>query len=237
MGRILRSISLLSLTLAVAGAAASAQDAANGTDAAKINQLERQLANLRESFALARADADEARKQLRDVRSRLEALGGSALGNREERLIETAAQLESVRAELEAVRQSSLRLTSALVAYMRSALVEDQAARESLEAAVRDLDVALGLRRTKADELAGGSVDEAKVLSIDSESGLIVINAGRMGKVEVGMTMEISRGDQAIAMAVVTDVRKSVAGLLVQQHLNPSLSVAVGDLVSVKSND
>ncbi len=237
MGTILRSISLLSLTLAVAGAAAFAQDAATPGQDAKIRQLERQIATLRESYAIARADADEARKQLREVRSRMEALGGSALGNREEKLIETAAQLESVRAELDAVRQSSLRLTAALVAYMRSALVEDQAARETLETAVRDLDVALGLRRAKADELAGGSVDEAKVLSIDSESGLIVINAGREGKVEVGMTMEISRGDQAIAMAIVTDVRKSVAGLLVQQHLNPALSVAVGDMVSVKSND
>ena len=237
MGTILRSISLLSLTLAVAGAAACAQDAATPGQDAKIRQLERQIATLRESYAIARADADEARKQLREVRSRMEALGGSALGNREEKLIETAAQLESVRAELDAVRQSSLRLTSALMAYMRSALVEDQAARETLETAVRDLDVALGLRRAKADELAGGSVDEAKVLSIDSESGLIVINAGREGKVEVGMTMEISRGDQAIAMAIVTDVRKSVAGLLVQQHLNPALSVAVGDMVSVKSND
>lgn len=237
MGTILRSISLLSLTLAVAGAAACAQDTATPGKDARISQLERQLATLRESYAIARADADEARKQLREVRSRMEALGGSALGNREEKLIETAAQLESVRAELDAVRQSSLRLTAALVAYMRSALVEDQAARESLETAVRDLDVALGLRRAKADELAGGSVDEAKVLSIDSESGLIVINAGREGKVEVGMSMEISRGDQAIAMAVVTDVRKTVAGLLVQQHLNPALSVAVGDMVSVKSND
>ena len=237
MGSILRSISLLSLTLAVTGAAACAQDTATPGKDARISQLERQLATLRESYAIARADADEARKQLREVRSRMEALGGSALGNREEKLIETAAQLESVRAELDAVRQSSLRLTAALVAYMRSALVEDQAARESLETAVRDLDVALGLRRAKADELAGGSVDEAKVLSIDSESGLIVINAGREGKVEVGMSMEISRGDQAIAMAVVTDVRKTVAGLLVQQHLNPALSVAVGDMVSVKSND
>ncbi|MDO5450852.1 MAG: hypothetical protein Q4F30_08190 [Akkermansia sp.] len=236
MGTYLRSTILaLPAILAVAGGQAAAQDA-RGTDA-RINQLERQLANLRESYALARADADEARKQLREVRSRLEALGGTTLGGKEEKLIETAAQLESVRTELDAVRQGSLRLTSALVAYMRSALVEDATARESLEAAMRDLDVALGLRRTKADEVAGGTLDEAKVLSIDSESGLIVINAGRTGKVEVGMTMEISRGDQAIAKAVVTDVRKTVSGLLVQQHLNPSLSVSVGDMVSVKSND
>ena len=51
------------------------------------------------------------------------------------------------------------------------------------------------------------------------------------------MPMEITRGDQAIALAVVTDVRKSVSGLLVQKHLNPALSVSVGDRVSVTTND
>ena len=96
--------------------------------------------------------------------------------------------------------------------------------------------MALGLRQKQQSEL-DGTLDEAKVLSIDSESGLIVINAGRKGGVEVGMPMEISRGDQVIADTMVTDVRKSVSGLLVQRHLNPVLSIAVGDRVSVKTND
>lgn len=202
----------------------------------KINQLERQIATLRESYTLARSDAAEARRQLREIRARLEAIGGTALGEGEQKLIETASQLEAARTELEALRQSTLRLTSALSVYMRAALVDDAAARQALEAALADLDVALGLRQAKQDELSG-TVDEAKVLSIDSESGLIVINAGSRAKVEVGMPMEISRGDQAIALAVVTDVRKSVSGLLVQKHLNPALSVSVGDRVSVTSND
>ncbi len=98
------------------------------------------------------------------------------------------------------------------------------------------MDVALGLRQAPQSELSG-TVEEAQVLSIDSESGLIVINAGREARVEVGLPMEITRGDQAIALAVVTDVRKKVAGMLVQKHLNPALVVQVGDRVSVRSND
>ena len=51
------------------------------------------------------------------------------------------------------------------------------------------------------------------------------------------MPMQVSRGDQAIARAIVTDVRKKVAGMLVQRQLNPGLSIAVGDRVSVTNND
>lgn len=229
------STSVAALALMAAGVCAAAGEGERGTER-RIDQLERQVATLRESYTLARSDADAARKQLQEVSLRLEALGGSALGGTEERLIETASQLEAARAELEAVRQSSMRLSAAAAAYMRNAMAEDEVARQTLETAMQDMDVALGLRQKVQTEL-DGTVDEAKVLSIDSESGLIVINAGRSAGVEVGMPMEISRGDQALALTVVTDVRKSVSGLLVQKRLNQSLSISVGDRVSVKSNE
>ena len=228
---------LLTLALCGAGMAAGAGEGGSGAaDHNKIAQLERQVATLRESYALSRADADEARRQLRDIRARLEALGGAALGNGEERLIETASQLEAANAELDTLRQTSLMLSAAVTAYVRGALVEDAAARQALEAALRELDVALGLRQAPQNDL-DGSMTDARVLSIDSESGLIVINAGRSAKVEVGMPMQVTRGDQVIARAIVTDVRKKVAGLLVQRQLNPGLSIAVGDCVSVTTND
>ena len=224
----------LSLLLGAAGLVCAAE-ADHGTQR-KISQLERQVAVLKESYALARADADQARKQLRDIRVRLEALGGAALGDSEERIIDTAAQLEAAQTELEAVRQAALRVASAITAYMSGAQVEDAAARQALEAALREQEVALGMRLAPQDELAG-SLDDARVLSIDSESGLIVINAGREAKVRVGMPMEISRGDQVIARAIITDVRKKVSGMLVQQHLNRALSVGIGDHVSVTTNN
>ncbi len=227
---------LVTLAALAAGTCAGAGEGAHGATDRRIDQLERQVASLRESYMLARADADAARKQLREVSVRLEALGGTALGGQEEKLIETAAMLESTRSELDEVRQGSLRLVSAVAEYKRNAMVEDETARQTLESALQELEVALGLRQKQQSEL-DGTLDEAKVLSIDSESGLIVINAGRKGGVEVGMPMEISRGDQVIAETMVTDVRKSVSGLLVQRHLNPVLSIAVGDRVSVKTND
>lgn len=227
---------LVTLAVFATGTCAGAGESANGATDHKTDQLERQVASLRESYMLARADADSARKQLREVSMRLEALGGTALGGQEEKLIEMASMLESTRTELEQVRQGSLRLVSAVAEYKRNAMVEDDNARQTLESALTELEVALGLRRKQQSEM-DGTLDEAKVLSIDSESGLVVINAGRNGGVEVGMPMEIFRGDQLIALTMVTDVRKNVSGLLVQRHLNPVLSIAVGDRVSVKTND
>ncbi len=227
---------LVTLATLAAGTCAGAGESGNGATDRRIDQLERQVATLRESYMLARADADEARKQLREVSMRLEALGGTALGGQEEKLIEIAAMLESTRTELDEVRQGSLRLASAVAEYKRNAMVEDETARQTLETALQELEAALGLRQKQQNEL-DGTLDEAKVLSIDTESGLIVINAGRKGGVKVGLPMEISRGDQVIADTMVTDVRNSVSGLLVQRHLNPVLSIAVGDRVSVKIND
>ncbi len=230
------SICTVALAAMAAGTCAGAGEGGNGATDRRIDQLERQVASLRESYMLARADADAARKQLREVSMRLEALGGTALGGQEEKLIEIASMLESTRNELDQVREGSLRLVAAIAEFKRSAMVEDETARLALETAQQELEVALGLRQKPQSEF-DGTLDEAKVLSIDSESGLIVINAGRKGGVEVGMPMEISRGDQVIAQAMVTDVRKSVSGLLVQRHLNPVLSIGVGDRVSVKTND
>lgn len=230
------SICTVALAAMAAGTCAGAGEGGNGATDRRIDQLERQVASLRESYMLARADADAARKQLREVSMRLEALGGTALGGQEEKLIEIASMLESTRNELDQVREGSLRLVAAIAEFKRSAMVEDETARLALETAQQELEVALGLRQKPQSEF-DGTLDEAKVLSIDSESGLIVINAGRKGGVEVGMPMEITRGDQVIAQAMVTDVRKSVSGLLVQRHLNPVLSIGVGDRVSVKTND
>ena len=154
------STCLATLALVAAGTCAGAGEGGNGATDRRIDQLERQVASLRESYMLARADADAARKQLREVSVRLEALGGTALGGQEEKLIETAAMLESTRSELDEVRLGSLRLVSAVAEYKRNAMVEDETARQTLETALQELEVALGLRQKQQSEL-DGTLDEA----------------------------------------------------------------------------
>ncbi len=202
----------------------------------KIERLEKQNTTLKTSYIQARQDADRAESKLQEIRKRLEALGGSALGDSEQRLIDAMGNLEAANEELDILKKASVKLSSAVIAYMSQALTDDPAARSAVESALRETDVALGFRQAPSRDFAG-TLDNASVLSIDSDSGLVVINVGRAGGLRVGMPVEISRGDQILANTIVTDVRKEVAGVLILKLLNPALMVAVGDRATVKTNE
>ncbi|MBT9448548.1 hypothetical protein ICN84_00490 [Akkermansia glycaniphila] len=202
----------------------------------KIERLEKQNTTLKTSYIQARQDADRAEGKLQEIRKRLEALGGSALGDSEQRLIDAMGNLEAANEELDILKKASVKLSSAVIAYMSQALTDDPAARSAVESALRETDVALGFRQAPARDFAG-TLDNASVLSIDSDSGLVVVNVGREGGLRVGMPVDISRGDQILANTIVTDVRKEVAGVLILKLLNPALMVAVGDRATVKTNE
>ena len=198
----------------------------------RIERLEKQNAALKASYVQARSDADKAAAQLVDIRSRLEALGGAALGNSEERLIQAMADIEAFNDRVQRLEQASVKLSGAILAYMKQAISEDANARTAVESSLRLLEC-----RQQPVRDGAGPLAEAKVLSIDSESGVVVLNTGRTAGMQVGMPVRLTRGAQTIGEAVVTDVRKEVCGALVQKLETPADPVRVGDSASVKTND
>ena len=200
----------------------------------RIERLEKQNAALKASYVQARSDADKAAAQLVDIRSRLEALGGAALGNSEERLIQAMADIEAFNDRIQRLEQASVKLSGAILAYMKQAISEDANARTAVESSLRLLESVLGYRQQPVRDGAG-TLAEAKVLSIDSE--VVVLNTGRTAGMQVGMPVRLTRGAQTIGEAVVTDVRKEVCGALVQKLETPADPVRVGDSASVKTND
>lgn len=233
------SSSILAYSLsALVGLGGSLQGAEEGTAALtrRIERLEKQNAALKASYAQARSDADKAVAQLLDIRSRLEALGGAALGNSEERLIQAVADIEVLNDRIQRLEQASVKLSGAILAYMKQAISEDANARTAVESSLRLLDSVLGYRQQPVRDGAGTQA-EAKVLSIDSESGVVVLNAGKTAGMQIGMPVLVTRGAQTIGEAVVTDVRKEVCGALVQKLMAPADPVRVGDSASVKTND
>lgn len=125
------------------------QGAEEGTAALtrRIEHLEKQNAALKASYAQARIDADNANAQLLDIRSRLEALGGAALGNSEERLIQAMANIEVLSDRIQRLEQASVKLSGAILAYMKQAISEDADARTAVESSLRLLDSVLGYRQ------------------------------------------------------------------------------------------
>lgn len=91
----------------------------------KIERLEKQNTTLKTSYIQARQDADRAEGKLQEIRKRLEALGGSALGDSEQRLIDAMGNLEAANEELDILKKASVKLSSAVIAYMSQALTDD----------------------------------------------------------------------------------------------------------------
>ena len=202
----------------------------------RIERLEKQNATLRISYAQARKDADEASSKLMEIRTRMDALGGAALGNSEERLVQAVSDLEILNQRVQKTEQASVKLSGAIIAYMKQAISEDSGSRAAVESSLRELDSVLGFRQQPARDGAGNP-SESLVLSIDTDSGLLVLNAGRTAGMRVGMPLQVARGAQTIGEAVVTDVRKEVSGALIQKLQTPTEAVRVGDSASVKTID
>lgn len=230
-----RFIQLLAATSVVAPGIAVASDGADQAELMRrIERLEKQNATLSVSYAQARKDAEDAKARLVEIRSRLEALGGAALGNSEERLVQAVSDLEILNQRVQNLEQASVKLSGSILAYMKQAISEDSVSRAAVESSLRELDSVLGFRQQPVRDGAG-NLAESQVLSIDTESGLLVLNAGRAAGMRVGMPIVINRGAQTIGEAVVTDVRKEVCGVLVQKLQTPADAVRVGDSASVKT--
>lgn len=236
--RINSSSSCLALCLLLGAGTCLADDASTGMSelTRKVERLEKQNTAIKISYTEARQEAEHAKAQLAEIRTRLEALGAATLGSGEERLIQAVAEIESLNKRLTSIEQASATLSSAVIAYLKQALSEDPESRAQVESTLRRLDASLGYRQEPATATTG-TMSEARILSIDADSGVLVLNTGKTVGMRVGMPILVRRGVATIAEAIVTDVRSNICGALVQKTLDSKEGVRVGDIASVKSQD
>lgn len=235
-----RFLQVLTGAMAIAILPGLADEVAPGQDAvslrADIARLERQNASLRAAYAQAKADAAGARDQLTEIKRTLEALGPAALAPGDQRLVKAVADIEVLTKRQRELEDASASLSAAVMAYLKTSVTDNAQSRAAIEVSLRELDKTLGMRQQPHPEKAGSLLD-AKVVSIDSDSGLIVLNVGSLAGLRTGMPLQVMRGDQSVGEALVTDVRQSLAGAFVQKLEHPGVPVRTGDTVSVKTLD
>ena len=199
---------------------AALQDALISQEA-KIKALEKALMESNRAEKLASEEKNQ-------VRLRLEALGRDLLDGGDDRLVQANANIEVLGTRLSSLESASTRLVSSVTEYIRQAVAADPDARLRVETAIRELDEVLGLRQKPAPASAG-SAGQAKVVSIDSESGLLVLNVGESQGARIGTTYRLTRGDQPFGSAIVADVRRNVCGAFVEELEPGSGPVRLGD--------
>ena len=194
--------------------------AAQGADAAAlqstVEELRRQNEVLEKSLLQANRAEKEASEQLAGVRLRLAALGRDLLDGGETRLVQATADRQILESRVSSLEGTSSRLVSAIADYLRQAVAADPDARLRVETAIRELDEVLGLRQKPAPA-AAGSAGNARVMNIDSVSGLLVLNVGEAQGARIGTTYRLVRGAQPFGSAIVADVRRNVCGAFVEE--------------------
>lgn len=206
--------------------------AAQETDAAALQATVEALRVRNEALEKAIVEANRAEKQaseqLASVKLRLEALGRDLLDGGDDRLVQANANLEVLGTRVSNLEGASSRLVSSVTEYIRQAVAADPDARLRVETAIRELDEVLGLIQKPAPA-AAGSAGQAKVVSIDPESGLLVLNVGESQGARIGTTYRLTRGDQPFGRAIVADVRRNVCGAFVEELEQGQGPVRLGD--------
>ena len=78
-----------------------------------------------------------------------------------------------------------------------------------------------------------GSLQDARVISIDSVSGMLVVNVGKKQKAKIGSTFKVFRGERELGEARMVEVRNNVSGALVISKVHKDIVFKVGDRLQV----
>lgn len=194
----------------------------------QVEELTEQNRTLKRSLVASNKAGRSASDQLKKLRSQLNALGADFFQGDNNRLVQAIADIQVLSDRLAEMEERAMNLNAAIETYLEQAVAADPEARARVERSIRELDEALGLRQKPSPTNQNlGTARRAKVLSIDSESGLLVLNRGTDQGVRIGTTYRLHRGDQAYGTAIIADARQRVAGAFVES--TKSGPVRLGD--------
>lgn len=208
-----------------------------GEEKVSAEQLKATVAQLQEqnrTLQLALVEANLAEKnsteQLNQVRERLEALGKNLLDGGDDRLIQAAADLQIANERITGLEASATKLSVSVQDYLRQAVVSDPEARVRVETAMRELDSLSGLRQKPLPDIRIGNLQQARIVSLDQESGMLVLNLGETQGAKIGMTFRLMHGQQPYGKAILADVRKGISGAFVEQIDSKDHTPRLGDI-------
>lgn len=256
LASLVKSAALLTAALVAAGAGAQTSfelQELNTTlqvAAQKIQALEVQLTAskdkndaLAQSAAASNQEALELKDRYERLRGLLEGLGIAALENNREqtqdRLLSALSDLRISEASRQKLADSLMELAEASLAFAKTVQAPDAVTGDRLQKSLVKAEAVLaGAASRVTDESSAPAADlqEARIVSLKNELGIAVIGVGSRDGVKPGMPFEIFREDKPIAKILVTEVRSSVSGAVVQELASSTDPVRVGDRAKVAVN-
>ena len=200
---------------------------------------QQQVKSLTESLAIANSEAEVFKRETGELKLRMEALGidsaGSSKSKLEQRLLKAVSDLKIVQDDKDKLADQLVRLSEAVVRYLKSATSTDPDARMALEAEMRAVNEALGIPTGQAVEMEQGTpgLTGAMVISVKEEFALVVANVGSKQGVKIGMPFKVIRNGSRIGLIRVVDVREKISGAVIQEIDSTKNKIKVGDRLEV----
>lgn len=196
-------------------------------------QLKLELSTLKDSYQKTLEREETKTKSLSDIKKQMALFGKDFFSGGEDRLRTAVADYQVAREKMQGLEAASTQLVNSVQNYIRTAVAADPEARSDIEMRVRELEAALGYRQKPDRKIERGTPQNARIVSIDNESGVAVINAGDAANVRTGMKFHLERAGQKLGEATVATTRPDVSGLFINTLLDNNNQVRPGDTARV----
>jgi chromosome segregation ATPase len=210
----------------------------------QIKELEARLERERQAgeamaarAAAASAEAKSLADEIAKLRTQAEVVGSAALGDSralDRRLLDAVNDLRLAREENRKLSETVLRLSEAVIGYLRAPADRQATLRQSLEAALAE--AANQPSETQAADENASRVETSQVVSAQPEHKLVVINAGEKAGLRIGTPIRFYRHDRPVASALIVDVREKISGALVTALPHPDDFPKVGDSLRIDTS-
>ena len=188
-----------------------------------------------ESLAEANRVAEQTRADYEELLLRMASLGVDLLKpdpkSLEQRLLKAVRERDLAEQEKEKLAGQLLRLSEASANFSRQAFVENEEYRRLLDEQVAGANRVLGLTTAAPVRENAVAISQGRVVSVDPEVGLIVLNVGRQSGVRTGMPLQLLREDRPIGTALVVDTRDTISGAVLQSLVAAGDDAKVGDRI------
>jgi hypothetical protein len=203
-------------------------------------ELRRQLSlsqetvqTLTQSLAESNADAEVFRRKFADLQLRMEALGLAAASKDraklEQRLLTAVSDLQLAQKERDDYRDQMMRLSEAMLRYLKTAEGGNAQARMDVEAQLRGMNALV--ENAAGAPAKNASLLDGSVISVKDEWSFVVGNFGAKQGVKIGMPLRVKRGEQVMGTLRVVDVRERICGAIIQE--SGKEKIKVGDRLEV----
>jgi hypothetical protein len=209
----------------------------------QLKLAQQQVKSLTESLAISNSESEVFKRETAELKLRMEALGLEAASpdksKLEQRLLKAVSDLKIVQGEKDKLAEQLVRLSEAVLRFLKNAASSDGDARMGLETEMRSTSEALGVpdghlqdESPKMQPVAA-TLTDGTVLSVKEEYALVIANLGREQGVKIGMPFQILRGDERVGSVRVVDVRDKISGAVIQDLTDSKAKIKVGDRLRV----